>query len=794
MKEAQKYLAKGQIDKAIAEWEKLVAESPDGNAFNMIGDLHIKKGNRKAAVESFHKSASFFRTEGFSLKALALYKKVLNIDPHDNEALFALGQLSEEKGLTTDAIKYYLAAADALSKEGKKDRILDIYEKILSLSPSNIPLRNKVAEIFLREGFTPSAAKEYIFIAGAYDEQGDFQKALDYFQKALDIQPLNKGAVLGISYLYEQWEELEKAVEQIREAAVLFHEDTDVLYRRAELCLKAGLPDEAEEGCRKVLDINSGHLGAKRLLGETYVRKGMKEKAWEEYLPVIDNLIVENKNDEAARLLGDFREIDPIETGRKLVSLYRQTGEDERVHDELVRLGDALKDRDMTEEALSSYEDALQISPEDAELKETISSLRKEPEEEIPGQPSLEGKTPEEIFKEADTFFRYGLLGEAIKLLEGLKPVDPQNIDLHIRLKSLYKDTGDRELAVTECLILHELYKRLKETEKADEMMDEAFDIYPEDPRLADRLTGAAPGTLQEEPGTGEEESVASAEGASIEDYEEEIAEADFYASQGLTGEAETILKKMAGLFPDDKNIQEKLSRLAQVPEPTDSEERPEAVETGGGPPRDKTDRGFSGDGTAVKEEGHEADNAEYEDLAITDQDLVDAQEVPEPTLDDDVMDIFEEFKKGLANELEEDDFETHYNLGIAYKEMGLVDDAIKEFQISRNDSKRFIQSSTMLGVCYVEKSLYSLAIETLQNIMSSITQEDESYWPVKYDLAAAYEKNGQLEEALSLYTEVYGWNAGFRNVSSRINDIKTRLGEQDEKKPKEKKNRVSYL
>ncbi|MEJ2684321.1 MAG: tetratricopeptide repeat protein [Candidatus Sulfobium sp.] len=167
---------------------------------------------------------------------------------------------------------------------------------------------------------------------------------------------------------------------------------------------------------------------------------------------------------------------------------------------------------------------------------------------------------------------------------------------------------------------------------------------------------------------------------------------------------------------------------------------------------------------------------------------------MPEPTLDDDVMDIFEEFKKGLANELEEDDFETHYNLGIAYKEMGLVDDAIKEFQISRNDSKRFVQSSTMLGVCYVEKSLYSLAIETLQNIMSSITQEDESYWPVKYDLAAAYEKNGQLEEALSLYTEVYGWNAGFRNVSSRINDIKTRLGEQDEKKPKEKKNRVSYL
>ena len=172
----------------------------------------------------------------------------------------------------------------------------------------------------------------------------------------------------------------------------------------------------------------------------------------------------------------------------------------------------------------------------------------------------------------------------------------------------------------------------------------------------------------------------------------------------------------------------------------------------------------------------------------------MDAQEVPEPTLDDDVMDIFQEFKRGLEQELEEDDSETHYNLGIAYKEMGLVDDAIKEFQLSRNDAKRFIQSSTMLGVCYMEKALYPLAIETLQNAINSIKEEEESYWPIKYDLAEAYESNNQLGEALAMYTEVYGWNAGFRNVSGKINDITARLGETGGEKPKEKKNRVSYL
>jgi tetratricopeptide (TPR) repeat protein len=791
MKEAQKYLAKGQIDKAIAEWEKLVAEYPDGNVFNVIGDLFLKKGDKKSAVESFHKSASFFSTEGFSLKALALYKKVLNVNPHDTDALFSLGQLSEGKGLTTDAIKYYLATADSLSKEGQKDRLLDIYEKILSLSPSNIPLRNKVAEIFLKEGLVTSAAKEYIFIAGAYDEQGDYHNALDYFKKALDVQPLNKEAVMGISYLYEQWEEMEKALEHIGEAAVLFHQDTDVLYRRAELCLKNGLRNEAEERLREVIALDPEHMRAKGLLGEIFLGEGLKEKAWTEYLPVIDRMITENNYDDAAGLLENFREIDPLETGKRLVSLRRQLGENERVHDELILLGDALKERDMTEEALSCYEDALEIRPEDAELKEMIFSLRKEPEEEsalLP--PPREGKTVEETFTEADIFSRYGLFGEAIKLLESLKLAHPHNIDLHIRLKTLYKNTPDQELAVTECLILHELYKRLGETESADKIIDEAFDIYPEDPRLADRRHG----TAQVPAGPGGEEPAPAAGEPCVEDYEEELAEADFYASQGLTKEAETILQKLSGLFPGDRNIEERLAKLVDVPEPAETDHLPEGGEAAGSPSLDKTVGGFPGGDSPGTADRQEAEHAEYEDLVITDKDLVDAQEVPEPTLDDDVMDIFQEFKRGLEKELEEDDSETHYNLGIAYKEMGLVDDAIKEFQVSRNDAKRFIQSATMLGVCYMEKALYPLAIETLQNAISSVSQQDESYWPIKYDLAGAHEMNNQLGEALALYTEVYGWNAGFRNVSVKINDIKTRLGEKDDGKPKEKKNRVSYL
>ncbi|MCL5023049.1 MAG: tetratricopeptide repeat protein, partial [Nitrospirae bacterium] len=177
VKEAQKWLARGQIDKAIAEWEKLVKEAPDGNVYNTVGDLYLKKGNKKAAVDFFHKSAGFFRDGGFSLKALALYKKVINIEPSDANAYVALGELSEEKGLTTDAIKYYLSVADILAKGADRERFLNIYERILALAPSNIPLRDKVAGLFLKEGLTSHAIKEYLHIAKFYAEKEDFEQA-----------------------------------------------------------------------------------------------------------------------------------------------------------------------------------------------------------------------------------------------------------------------------------------------------------------------------------------------------------------------------------------------------------------------------------------------------------------------------------------------------------------------------------------------------------------------------------------------------------------------------------------
>lgn len=852
IKEAQKYLAKGQIDKAISEWQKLIRESPDGNTCNMIGDLYLKKGDKKSAAESFHQAANYFRREGFSLKALALYKKVLNVNTVDADALYALGELSEEKGLATDAIKYYLATADSLSKEGKKDRILDIYQKILSLSPSNIPLRNKVAETFFKEGLNADAAKEYFYVANLYDEKGDLAKAAEYYQKVLGIQPLHKEAAVALGSLYEKSGRMEDAIACMKEAASLFPEDAGVLFRCAELFCTVNDHTTAKDYLLKVAGIEPKHIGARKLLGKIYLKQGAVEKAWGEYLPVIDEIITEEKPEDSVSLLESFKTTDPIQTGKKLVLLYRQLREDDKIVSELTSLGDSLKEKGMIEEAVASYREALDISPNDLHLRKLVEELSGQPEEKA-GPEDREGavaehvrggeKTAEELFVEADVFSRYGLLSEAIKILEGLKPRMPQNLELHLKLKTLYAEAGDKESLITEYIILHELYKRQGDTTNSEKMLADAFEINPEDPRLAER--GAS--QLHIEPTSYAREDVKEydeGEAGEIEDYEEEIAEADFYMRQGLTQDAAKILERLHRLFPQNEDIAARLGELGQFAETEDVQthsfedlgeqpfgdsaagklpaaELPDAGEPAGegpvsaeAPPsgpafeQPSTDEVIAqgpisqsppgGETVSIEEREkvlRPAKETEYEDFSFTDEDLVDAQEMPEPELDSDVLEIFQEFKKGLAGELGDEDSETHYNLGIAYKEMGLTDDAIKEFQTSKNDPKRFMQSSTMLGVCYMEKGLFSLAIDVLTKVMKEVGDKDESYWAIKYDLAGAYEKNDNLKEALDLYTEVFGWNARFRSVSEKMSQLKARVVKDSEgEKPKARKDRVSYL
>ncbi|HEY7923777.1 MAG TPA: tetratricopeptide repeat protein [Vicinamibacteria bacterium] len=140
------------------------------------------------------------------------------------------------------------------------------------------------------------------------------------------------------------------------------------------------------------------------------------------------------------------------------------------------------------------------------------------------------------------------------------------------------------------------------------------------------------------------------------------------------------------------------------------------------------------------------------------------------------LSDIFREFQKGVDKQLGKEDYETRYNLGIAYKEMGLVDEAIAEFQLAAKDERRLLECTSMLGMCFVEKGMPKLAVKWFEKGLAAPGRADDEYKGIRYDLGDALEQSGELQQALSAFEEVFGQDASFRDVGERIARLKEKI------------------
>jgi tetratricopeptide (TPR) repeat protein len=137
------------------------------------------------------------------------------------------------------------------------------------------------------------------------------------------------------------------------------------------------------------------------------------------------------------------------------------------------------------------------------------------------------------------------------------------------------------------------------------------------------------------------------------------------------------------------------------------------------------------------------------------------------------LADIFKEFKKGVDKQLGKEDYETRYNLGIAYKEMGLVDEAIAEFQLAAKDEARLLECTSMLGMCFVEKGMPKLAVKWFEKGLAAPGRSEDEYKGIRYDLGDAFEQSGELPQALAAFEEVFGQDASFRDVGQRIERLR---------------------
>ena len=638
-KAAQKFIEKGQIDKAIAEWEKLLKESPDGNVYNTIGDLYLRRNQKREAIEAFAKAANIFREDGFYLKAIGLYRKILNISTSDTDALVALAELNAEKGLVGNANQNLLAVAEKFIKEGAIERAAELYKKVLKLTPSNIDLPIKMTELYLKTGLKKEAVTEYLSIASDYSAKGEYQKAQEFYNKAINIDPQNISSLIGLGRIAENTNNIQQAYEYFTKAMSFDQDNNDLLFNYSRLAIETDNVDNAKQALTKLIEKEPSNSQYKKLIGNIYLKEGLVEKALDEMLPFIDEELQAGKWSEALKLLNNFKDINPEVVKPRFITIYKGENNKEAAISEIRELTGVLESKNLLENALQLYKEILELDPSDEKAKDRIKELGKTLG--IKPEPTIE-ESVEAILKNAE--------------IPTAKPAPPS---------------------------------------------------------------------------------------AKVEEkFEEKLTEADFYAQQGLKEEAIKIYEELLSIAPDNDEIRKKLRALK-------SEERLE-----------------------VK-------------LSLPEE------EMPTPTATEaELMGVFDKFKKGIDEKLGED-YESHYNLGIAYKEMGMIEEAIKELQVAAKDPKKTVQSSIMLALCYMDKKLYPLAIKELKKNMESISPDDGSYIGIKFDLARAYEKNSEYDNALKLYMEIYAQNPNFRDIKHKIENIKSLMSEE---KPKTKKGRVSYI
>ncbi|TDI36551.1 MAG: tetratricopeptide repeat protein [Acidobacteria bacterium] len=281
-----------------------------------------------------------------------------------------------------------------------------------------------------------------------------------------------------------------------------------------------------------------------------------------------------------------------------------------------------------------------------------------------------------------------------------------------------------------------------------------------------------------------------------------ELAEVDEYIALGLYEDARDTLRELQKQHPGEEAVAAKLEELGFSAKPTEpsrsapatapSFEAPKSLEVEQDPlaaalpdaSHDGLDdmsieslvdspapgsMDFSrGSGEPFIDLASELSDEIFGTQAVDDDGIEPDGPMTDPGLDQ----IFKEFRKGVEKQLGAEDYDTRYNLGIAYKEMGLTDEAIAEFQLAAKDEVRGLECCSMLGLCFMEKGMPHIAIKWFSKGLGLPDRRVEEYQGLRYDLAQAHQAASEPARALELYMEIYKDNARFRDVKDRVREL----------------------
>jgi pilus assembly protein FimV len=452
MDAARKFVDKGQIDKAVREYLRIVHEDPkDVRVWLKIGDLYAKKGSKQEAIETYLKVARFYHEQGFFLKAVAVYKQILKLDSRLVDVILKLAELYRQLGLMSDAMQHFESVAAHFHREGNTKEALATVKKLVDLDPENIATRIKLAELYSKEALVDDAAAEFGVacdhlrrqnrqddfikvaerllwhkpdrhdlnreLAGLYLRRNDPRRALQKLQACFKADPRDVETLGLLAQAFQALDQKAKTVSVLKELARILLENKQ--------------RDAATDVYRKILEFVPNDPDAKAFLGP----QAQAQPPRPPQPPVRPSTPIPAPLRAATaeakfNITGDLPAYPPASA--------RMTGSMPLVDEQ------SLSGVDF---ALPEYDDGdFSADMEPAPDPRAMSAAAEQHAEEI-----------SKILAETDVYVKYGLHQKAVDHLRRVFALDPDNVEAHERLKDIFVSQGREQEAEVELLKLAEL-------------------------------------------------------------------------------------------------------------------------------------------------------------------------------------------------------------------------------------------------------------------------------------------------------------------------------------------------
>jgi tetratricopeptide (TPR) repeat protein len=767
LKAAEKLLSQGKISAAIKEYRQIVQhDNDDFTALNMLGDLCARAGEKDEAISSFLRIAEHYREQEFTLKAIAMYKKIERLKPHDPEIANKLAKLYAAQGLVVDARAQYLIVADAYTRAGETKQTLKVLHKIADLDRNNTDIRLKLAAGYLQEGLGSEAAKAFIEAASRLFDIGAFEKSLESYTKALELGPHDETALKGVVSAHVALGNADEAAEILERAVKNDPDDPELVSMLAQTYVEAEDPKGAERTTSMLMAHDASNYTRFIEVTQLYLKIGDLNEAARILASITEQMLAGREENDLLELVNEVLARDPehVQGLRLLVRIHWWQRDMEKLRAALERLTEAAEAAGLDDEERYALTQLVRLAPDEPRYSARLTALGGGQEERA-DEPLI---SPEPALAEVPSFENFASAG-----------------DEEAGMAAAGAD-GSGQASEFEWNSVAELTTPDANASFADlnEILEES------DAGFSSNVSTRQPGLEEFEFGGADVNPTSTAK---IEPPQpdadhsrresimrQELESIDFYITQGYVDIAlDTLemLEREFGSHPEIDSRRQKLRNAAQV-----TGENTDVFEFGGA------------------EQLGAARERQSEQIAAADADMTFATIEEQPTssssantspspahggVDSGLAEIFEEFRIAAEEEQTplQEDYETHYNMGIAYKEMDLLDEAIKEFQtaaglLRRGDgTSRYLQCCNMLGHCFLQKGMARAAVIWFKKGLDSPGHSEDEYLALRYELGSAYEQMGDRNQALNMFTEVYGVNVSYRDVAEKLRSLQEQKG-----------------